>query len=650
MKHLLFFVAIVLLTTTSFVSAEAALEISADDRIVGEPATVVNIDTLQLTGTPDGDVPVKLVVTSGTLEMTTTTGITFTGPATGSTLEFTGSLANVNTALATLTYFRGTTGADELEVSLVEPGQVFFEETGNLYEYITFTGNWNAAETNAQTLTRYGATGYLTTILTAQENQFVAARLEGAGWMGASDSAGEGDWKWVTGPETGTSFWTGNGNGSTVNGNYANWGTGEPNDSGGDEDCAQFLSSNGLWNDLNCAGSSLPGYVAEFGAPGNQPDVVANTIDILIDTPVTIETVTPADDSLNSALDTDLVIEFDKNITIGTGNITLRNVADNSVLSIIDITSNVVTGDMTDTLTIDLGTLLETTEYLVEFEETTLQGVNGLRVIDLGTFETNFTTLTTPQVVSTDPQELEKGVSQNYDITLIFSEAMNTTVDPDISITPCTFGNNKDQCAVVSGTWINDTSYVIDNPAGEYQYGTKYTVTVDNGEDQNESVGLLVPFTLTFTAEEKRSARSSSSDRAAAIFAKHFEDKDINDVENPTEPKEETSTSAVCLSEQILTQNMTLGDRDGQLGRSIVITQVATLQNYLNDIFGYLEKEERIAVDGIYGPMTRQAVQVAQELLETNQGANLGRYRYDGVVGPLTRAAITGHCTNKKNS
>ena len=43
----------------------------------------------------------------------------------------------------------------------------------------------------------------------------------------------------VTGPESGTQFWSGLSGGSTVGGNYANWGTGEPNDSGG-EDCAQF--------------------------------------------------------------------------------------------------------------------------------------------------------------------------------------------------------------------------------------------------------------------------------------------------------------------------------------------------------------------------------------------------------------------------
>jgi hypothetical protein len=56
----------------------------------------------QITGS--GTIPVHLYVPSGTLSMATTTGLTFTGSPTGSSLYFSGSLNDINAALATLRY------------------------------------------------------------------------------------------------------------------------------------------------------------------------------------------------------------------------------------------------------------------------------------------------------------------------------------------------------------------------------------------------------------------------------------------------------------------------------------------------------------------------------------------------------------------
>lgn len=249
--------------------------------VTGYSGVATAITDLQLTGTGNPTVPVKLRVTSGSLSMTTTTGLTFTGGSTGSTLQFSGSLSNVNAALATLRYTRSGTGTDTLEASLVQPGEVFFDGSGHLYEYVSYTATWSAANTNAQTRTKYGATGYLTTIASQAENDFVAARLSNAGWMGASDAASEGDWKWVTGPESGTSFWSGNSGGGTVGGRYANWGTGEPNDAGSNEDCAQFLTGGtGKWNDLPCSVTTLPGYVVEYGSPSSPIDISTQNVAI----------------------------------------------------------------------------------------------------------------------------------------------------------------------------------------------------------------------------------------------------------------------------------------------------------------------------------------------------------------------------------
>jgi hypothetical protein len=218
---------------------------------------------LQVTG-GDGitPVPVKLLVTSGTLAMSTTTGLTFTGGTTGSTLYFEGDIDDVNNALATLTYTRGSAGTDTLEVSLVQPGEVFFTGNNHLYKFVSGSYTWDAAKTAAEAQTEYDSAGYLATITSSDENTFISGRLTADGWIGASDAAVEGTWRWATGPESGTAFWSGTSTGSAVDGNYENWATNEPNQAG-NEDCAQFYSANAFWNDLSC--SNGLGYVVEFG-------------------------------------------------------------------------------------------------------------------------------------------------------------------------------------------------------------------------------------------------------------------------------------------------------------------------------------------------------------------------------------------------
>ncbi|HJQ08212.1 MAG TPA: lectin-like protein [Candidatus Saccharimonadales bacterium] len=238
--------------------------------------------SVQIAGTGNVAVSIRLYVTHGTLAITNTGGLTLPNGTSGSPLYISGNRNDVNTALATLTMTSTTIGNDELEMSLTAPGEIYFPDTGHMYEVVSSTGTWTAANTAASGLSKYGATGYLATMTSDEENTFVADRLTTAGWMGASDSAIEGDWKWVNGPESGTSFWSGTSTGSPVGGQYENWGSGEPNNAG-NEDCAQFLSGgSGEWNDLPCTVTTLPAYVVEYGAPGALPAVESDTMAITV--------------------------------------------------------------------------------------------------------------------------------------------------------------------------------------------------------------------------------------------------------------------------------------------------------------------------------------------------------------------------------
>ncbi|MDZ4778952.1 MAG: lectin-like protein [Planctomycetia bacterium] len=132
--------------------------------------------------------------------------------------------------------------------------------------------NWDNARSEAETLTYDGLTGYLATITSAVETDFLQQRLPNGGpkWIGASDAASEGEWRWMTGPETGELFWQGAQDGTAVS--YADWNSGEPNNSFlRGEDHAAFGEGQGhRWNDLPNDGIDrtwVNGYIVEFSVP-----------------------------------------------------------------------------------------------------------------------------------------------------------------------------------------------------------------------------------------------------------------------------------------------------------------------------------------------------------------------------------------------
>ncbi len=167
-------------------------------------------------------------------------------------------------------------------------GTVFYNPlTEHFYEYVSGSTTWTNSKTSAENRSYFGRAGYLATMTSEAENNFVWKLMANDGWFGASDevslvngakgttayasqAAVEQKWHWITGPEKGTQF----SNGSTATtGQYAKWAGGEPNNSGG-EHYGQFYSGNaGSWNDL--PNTNLPGYICEYGdMPG---DITSST-------------------------------------------------------------------------------------------------------------------------------------------------------------------------------------------------------------------------------------------------------------------------------------------------------------------------------------------------------------------------------------
>jgi gliding motility-associated-like protein len=157
----------------------------------------------------------------------------------------------------------------------------YLPRNGHFYEYIASPGiTWTAAEVLAKGKNYYGLQGYLATLTAADEAQLCGAQAPRAGWIGGSDAAVEGEWRWVTGPEAGTTFWIGTQFGAaTPPFNYANWNPSfEPNNAF-NEDYAHIRPSTstnpGTWNDLPNAGTSgdyYPrGYIVEYGGMPGDP-------------------------------------------------------------------------------------------------------------------------------------------------------------------------------------------------------------------------------------------------------------------------------------------------------------------------------------------------------------------------------------------
>jgi uncharacterized repeat protein (TIGR01451 family) len=198
-------------------------------------------------------------------------------------VTFANSYASPTTAQRTVTFSLGS--------GLQYPG------TGHFYEFIANDRiPYADAESAAAGKTYFGYRGYLVTVTSRGEADFILAKLGGkSGWIGAknADESGTTIWRWRTGPEgledsgKGRAFWEGQVNGSPVNGNFSNWINGvTPNLGAGGaayfirvgcvwDDCVA-----NMWDDIPVGGTSpaeIDGYVVEYG--GMTGDAAAHLAD-----------------------------------------------------------------------------------------------------------------------------------------------------------------------------------------------------------------------------------------------------------------------------------------------------------------------------------------------------------------------------------
>jgi hypothetical protein len=158
-----------------------------------------------------------------------------------------------------------------LEVSPYDVNYVYNPANKHYYKYVSSSQiTYLNARTAASSNTFLGKTGYLVTITSQSEQDFVNNNISGSNiWIAVTDEATttDGTWKLDGGPELGTIIKTQNGPTSgNIDGQYNNWCSGEPNGAGHSEDYAVAKwNGNTCWNDLsNTNTSAVAGYIVEI--------------------------------------------------------------------------------------------------------------------------------------------------------------------------------------------------------------------------------------------------------------------------------------------------------------------------------------------------------------------------------------------------
>jgi hypothetical protein len=194
-------------------------------------------------------------------------GFTLTGNKTR--LVVTGTMSNINVALTTLKINTGSIkGNVQLSVAAtINPtGYYYNGVNGHFYKPVSIGAFYPTAKLNAHATTFKGQEGYLLTLTSANEEDFIKLNVpQNNIWFAATDKVTDGTWVIDDGPEKGTIMKTSNGQlAGNIPGVYNNWCGGEPNGGNHSEDypVAKWNGAS-CWNDLNP--NYYNPYVIEYG-------------------------------------------------------------------------------------------------------------------------------------------------------------------------------------------------------------------------------------------------------------------------------------------------------------------------------------------------------------------------------------------------
>jgi hypothetical protein len=235
----------------------------------GFSSTATLLASISLVNPPSG----TTFVLNTTTGLTAASGFTLSGNKTR--LVVTGTMADINTALASLKVNTGSVRGNialSVATTINPTGYYYNGVNGHFYRPITTGATYTNARAASLLTTFKGQTGYLVTITSADEDAFIFNNVpQGNIWFALTDEVEEARWTIDAGPEKGTLIKINNGqtNGN-IPGQYNNWAGGEPNNSGNEDYAVTKWGGGSQWNDLpnhfSCA------YVIEYGTWSNPDD------------------------------------------------------------------------------------------------------------------------------------------------------------------------------------------------------------------------------------------------------------------------------------------------------------------------------------------------------------------------------------------
>jgi hypothetical protein len=235
----------------------------------GFGSTTTLLASISLVNPPSG----TTFVLNTTTGLTAASGFTLSGNKTR--LVVTGTMADINTALASLKVNTGSVRGNialSVATTINPTGYYYNGVNGHFYRPITTGATYTGARAASLLTTFKGQTGYLVTITSADEDAFIFNNVpQGNIWFALTDEASEARWTIDAGPEKGTLIKINNGqlNGNMA-GRYNNWAPGEPNDSGNEDYAVTKWGGGSQWNDLPNHFSNP--YVIEYGTWSNPDD------------------------------------------------------------------------------------------------------------------------------------------------------------------------------------------------------------------------------------------------------------------------------------------------------------------------------------------------------------------------------------------
>ncbi|NCN26214.1 Ig-like domain-containing protein [bacterium] len=236
-------------------------------------------------------------------------------------------------------------------------------------------------------------------------------------------------------------------------------------------------------------------------------------------------TLSPADNATSVSAIANLVITFDENVDVESGNIVIYRSSDDAVFETIPVGDARVTGTGTTTITINpTGTLASNTEYYVQIATTAFDDASGNSYAGISdTTSWTFTTaagsdVTAPSMSTLSPADNSTSVSNTPNLVITFDEAVDTEsgnivvykssddsviATVDVTDTGLVSGTGTTSITIDMGVILSDSTeyYVLvdasafDDASGNSYAGISSTTawSFTTGDSTNPTVSTLSP-------------------------------------------------------------------------------------------------------------------------------------------------------------